>query len=168
MEPGARRRACWLLALVVKEAQPPKELSSEHRTIEPSERRGDPRHRVGQTYLVGAEPAIEGQGGSDRLFAVCCRLMYSALPLDDLRQLVEEVYNPRCEPPWTTERIEHKLEDADRVFEEPRGLCSTRLRRQDAWAGTTQTNPRRTGPAARVHVSAGHARSERHPQGFVR
>ena len=77
-----------------------------------------------KTYLSVAEPAIEGQGGSDRLFEACCRLMYSSLPLDVLRQLIEEVYNPRCEPPWSPSEIEHKLEDADARFDKPRGLCS--------------------------------------------
>ena len=114
----------WFLPLVVKETKPPKELSTEHRTIEPSSLEGIRAIAWARVYLAGAEPAIEGQDGSGRLFAVCCHLMYSALPLDVLRQLVEEVYNPRCEPPWSTEEIEHKLEDADRISEEPRGLCS--------------------------------------------
>jgi hypothetical protein len=91
--------SAWLLALVVKEAKPPKTLVTEHRTIEPSSPEGVRAIACAKTFLASAEPAIEGQGGSDRLFHACCRLMYSALPLDVLRQLVEEVYNPRCEPP---------------------------------------------------------------------
>jgi predicted P-loop ATPase len=121
----------WFLPLVVKETKPPKELSTEHRTIEPTFPKGIHAIAWAREYLARAEPAIEGQDGSGRLFHVCCHLMYSALPLDVLRQLVEDVYNPRCEPPWSTEEIEHKLEDADHVFgtdpnhpEEIRGLCS--------------------------------------------
>lgn len=115
----------WLLDLVVKEPEPPKTLTSEHRTIEPTSAEGVRAIEWAKTYLTArAEPAIEGQGGSDRFFHVTCHLMRSALPLDVLRQLVEEVYNPRCVPPWSGPEIEHKLEDADRVFGEPRGLCS--------------------------------------------
>jgi len=112
----------WLLALVVREPEPPRPLVSEHRTVEPTSPEGVRAIAWARAYLASAEPAIEGQGGSNRLFRACCHLMYSALPLSVLRQVVEEVYNPRCEPPWSTEEIDHKLEDADRVFGEPRGL----------------------------------------------
>jgi predicted P-loop ATPase len=114
----------WLLALVVKQLEPPKPLVTEHRTIDPSSPKGVRAIAWAKNYLARAEPAIEGQGGSDRLFAACCHLMYSALPLDVLQQIIEEIYNPRCEPPWSPQEIEHKLTDADRRFEEPRGLCS--------------------------------------------
>ena len=77
-----------------------------------------------KAYLSTAEPAIEGQDGSGRLFHVACHLMYSSLSRETLQELVEEVYNPRCVPPWSPREIEHKLEDADRLFEEPRGLAS--------------------------------------------
>jgi predicted P-loop ATPase len=129
----------WLLALVVREPEPPKSLTTVHRTIEPSSPEGIRAIAWAKTFLATAEPAIEGQGGSNRLFHVTCRLMYSALPLDVLRQLVEEVYNPRCEPPWSTSEIDHKLTDADQTFEEPRGLCSPDF--LDKMRGrTTQTN----------------------------
>src|SRR5208282_3664086 len=114
----------WLLALVVKQPEPPRLLTTVHRTVEPSSPEGVRAITWAKVFLMSAEPAIEGQGGSDRLFHACCHLMYSALPLDVLRQLVEEVYNPRCEPPWSPQEIEHKLTDADRMFTEPRGLCS--------------------------------------------
>jgi hypothetical protein len=114
----------WLLELVSREPPAPRPLESAHRTVEPTSPEGVRAVAWAKGYLSGAEPAIEGQGGSDRLFAACCHLMYSALPLDVLRQLVLEIYNPRCEPPWSPEEIAHKLVDADRVFEPPRGLCS--------------------------------------------
>jgi hypothetical protein len=115
----------WLLDLVVKAPEPPKPLTSEHRTIDPTSAEGIRAIEWAKNYLsTRAEPAIEGQGGSDKFFRAACHLMYSALPLDVLRQLVEEVYNPRCTPPWSIPEIEHKLEDADLVFDQPRGLCS--------------------------------------------
>lgn len=114
----------WLLELVVKKIEPLKLLPTEHRTIDPSSPEGTRAITWAREYLARAEPAIEGQGGSDRLFAVCCRLMLSALPLDVLHRLVEDVYNPRCQPPWSTQEIDHKLTDADRIFDKPRGLSS--------------------------------------------
>ena len=50
--------------------------------------------------------------------------MLSALPLDVLQHLVQEFYNPRCEPEWSEAEIAHKLTDADRIEDKPRGLCS--------------------------------------------
>src|SRR3984885_12588251 len=138
----------WLLALVVKEVKPAKELTTEHRTIDPASLEGVRAITLAKGYLASTEPAIEGQGGHDRLFAVCNRLMYSALPLEVLRQLVEEVYNPRCEPPWSPGEIEHKLTDADQGFEEPRGYCSQGF--VDAMHGrTTDTEAREPAP---LHV----------------
>lgn len=114
----------WFLELVAREPESSKPLETKHRTIDPSSPEGIRAIAWAKTYLSSAEPAIEGQGGSDQLFRACCHLMYSALPLDVLRQVVEEIYNPRCEPPWSTQEIYHKLEDADRISENPRGLHS--------------------------------------------
>lgn len=114
----------WLLELVSRAPEPPRPPATAHRTVDPASPEGVRAVSWARGYLARAEPAVEGQGGSNRLFAACCHLMYSALPLDVLRQVVEDVYNPRCTPPWTTAEIDHKLVDADRVFEEPRGLPS--------------------------------------------
>ena len=114
----------WLLQLVAKEREPTKPPVTAHWTIEPSSPKGVYAVAWAKNFLANAEPAIEGQGGSNRLFHACCHLMYSALPLATLQQAIEEVYNPRCEPPWSSAEITHKLEDADRTFEPPRGLCS--------------------------------------------
>lgn len=114
----------WLLELVVKAPKPPRVLETEHRTIDPSSPEGVRAVAWVKDNLARAEPAIEGQGGSDRLYAACCRIAHSALPLSALRDLVEEVYNPRCVPPWSRQEIEHKLEDADRREDQyPRGIA---------------------------------------------
>ena len=117
----------WLLELVVGQPKAAEPLTTEHIVVDPESPRGVRAVEWAKAFLARAEPAVSGQGGSNRLFAACSHLMYSSLPLNTLRQLVEEVYNPRCEPPWSTGEIEHKLVDADRVFDRPdrsRGLCS--------------------------------------------
>ncbi len=132
--------------------QPPKPLVTEHRTIDPESPEGIRAIESAKSFLAGAEPAIEGQGGSSRLFRVACRLMYSALPLDVLRRLVEEIYNPRCKPPWSTREIEHKLADADRIFDEPRGLPSPdfldRMRGQNGTSSGDDASERINGEGA--------------------
>lgn len=113
----------WLLALAAKPLEP-KTLETTHYTVDPSSPAGVRAIAWAKTYLATTEPAIQGQGGSDHLFMACCHLMLSALPLDVLKAIVEEIYNPRCEPPWSSEEISHKLADADRIEDKPRGLCS--------------------------------------------
>jgi hypothetical protein len=114
----------WLLALVVKQAKPRQPLTTERYTVDPESPRGIRAIAWAKEYLLKAEPAVQGQGGSNRFFAVCCHLMISALPLDVLKHLIEEFYNPLCQPEWSEEEIDHKLADADRTEEKPRGLCS--------------------------------------------
>lgn len=113
----------WLLELVIapKKSTP---TAVAHYTVEPTSPAGVRAVEWAKAFLARAEAAIEGQGGSDRLFHVACHLQYSALPREILQELIEEVYNPRCVPPWSPREIEHKLEDANERFEEPRGLCS--------------------------------------------
>ena len=96
---------------------------TDHRTIDPSSPEGVRAVAWARAYLARAEPAVMGQRGSDRLYATCSHLMYSALPLGTLKEIVLEVYNPRCEPPWSEAEIDHKLTDGDRLFDKPRGLA---------------------------------------------
>jgi len=114
----------WLLELVVKAPESREALETEHYTEDPSSPRGVRAIEWAKNCLAKAKPAIQGQGGSDVFFGICCHLMYSALPLNTLRQVIEEVYNPRCVPPWSVAEIDHKLTDADRIMDKPRGLSS--------------------------------------------
>ena len=64
-------------------------------------------------YLQCAPAAIDGQQGSSALFRVCIYLVRTLeLPLDTAHSLVEEFYNDRCEPAWSSQEIQHKLLDA--------------------------------------------------------
>ena len=66
-----------------------------------------------KAYIAKCEPCISGQGGHDRLYKVCNKLLHGLkLTDDETRQLLYEDYNPRCEPPWSLAEIEHKIKDA--------------------------------------------------------
>lgn len=153
--PGAPAEApMWLLELVVKPFRE-KVTPTEHRTVDPSSPEGVRAVAWARTYLAErAEISIEGQDGSGRFFHVCCHLMYSALPLDTLQEIVEEVYNPRCLPPWSQGEIEHKLSDADELSEEPRGLCSPDFLLKLA-GRTSETGPQEPDPAHEYTFSIG-------------
>lgn len=111
----------WLLELVRKpEKESPK---TTHHTIDPDSDEGKRAVAWVREWLETAEPSIEGQDGSGRCLYTAIECMRSALPLETIQSLLEEVYNPRCEPPWSVEEIRHKVIDADLKADFPRGLA---------------------------------------------
>jgi hypothetical protein len=77
---------------------------------------------LARKYVEKAPPAISGEGGHDRTFAVACSLVKGFnLPIENARPLMEE-YNQRCVPRWSSRELEHKLLDADGIpDDQPRG-----------------------------------------------
>lgn len=72
----------------------------------------DPKTRAA-AYLAKCDPAISGQGGHNQTFKVVCKVIKGfcidpAVALD----LLLDIYNPRCVPPWTKAELEHKIQDA--------------------------------------------------------
>jgi hypothetical protein len=80
------------------------------------------RQRV-LAYLSQCPAAISGQHGHDTCFAVARAMTYSFnLGPDVAYQLLQEHYNPRCQPPWSAEELRHKVQDADeKPFDKERG-----------------------------------------------
>jgi hypothetical protein len=67
-------------------------------------------------YLAKCAPAISGQAGHNRTFAVARALAWGFdLGADRAFELLQQYYNPRCQPPWTDAELMHKCEDADRA-----------------------------------------------------
>jgi len=79
-----------------------------------SSQSADERIRRAEAYLAALPPAVAGERGHDRTFHAACVLVQGfALEVDQARPLLER-YNGRCQPPWTTRELEHKLADAAR------------------------------------------------------
>jgi hypothetical protein len=75
-------------------------------------------------YVAKMPSAISGQGGHDQTFAVACALVLGfGLTVDEAWPIME-VYNERCEPPWTDKELLHKLTDADKKPDERGYLLS--------------------------------------------
>lgn len=63
-------------------------------------------------YLDKCPPAISGQGGHNRTFAVACTLIHGfALSVSEALPYLQ-VYNERCAPRWSHKELMHKLNDA--------------------------------------------------------
>jgi hypothetical protein len=64
-------------------------------------------------YIGRIEPAVSGQLGHRQTFFVARALVHGfALSKEAALPFLQE-YNQRCEPPWSEEELEHKLDSAD-------------------------------------------------------
>lgn len=78
-------------------------------------------------------PAISGQRGHDTTIALAGRLCRGhALPPQLAFEVLRDVYNARCEPPWSDAELWHKVDDATEGS--PAGLAPVLLRRLAAKA----------------------------------
>jgi len=60
------------------------------------------------------EPAIQGKGGSNVLWALALRLVRGyGLPVENAVAVLQLHYNDRCEPPWSVDELWHKCQDAE-------------------------------------------------------
>jgi P4 family phage/plasmid primase-like protien len=64
-------------------------------------------------FAATADPAISGECGHKLAFFVACRLTGKfLLNKEQAIAVFTDVYNPRCQPPWSAADIEHKIDDA--------------------------------------------------------
>lgn len=117
----------WLLAEIIRVSPKKPEIKSKNAAIDPDSEAGRKAVAWVKNKLSEAKPSISGDGGSNVFFNICCDLVVSMLPLDILQDLIESEYNHKCEPPWSSSEISHKLMDADELSDRVRGLPSEGL-----------------------------------------
>lgn len=73
------------------------------------------------------QPAIQGQGGSSTTFALAVSIVRGLMIAPEIAVvLIDEIYSPRCMPPWSWPELFHKAEDAEYRSDRPWGfLLST-------------------------------------------
>lgn len=91
---------------------------------------GKKRVELGRDACATMDASIAGQNGSSRLWQLAIRLVRDLeLPLEVASDLVLEVFNPRCEPPWSPQEVWHKLTDArDKSDKMPGNVTDINLR----------------------------------------
>lgn len=77
-----------------------------------------------QNYLYHAPVAVQGQGGDATTFQVCARVKDFGLPVEESFNLLADIWNPNCEPPWDLTELRTKLENAYRYGTFPPGVSS--------------------------------------------
>jgi hypothetical protein len=76
-----------------------------------------PVYKRATLYLSCCEGAISDSDGHDTTFKVAMALVHGfGLPAETAYQLLRDVYNPKCSPPWNDAELRHKITSA----------CSTR------------------------------------------
>jgi hypothetical protein len=65
--------------------------------------------------------AIEGCGGDDRTYRMCCELLDLGLSVETAKEMLEEIWNPACMPPWDSEALDLKFENASRYQQNEAG-----------------------------------------------
>src|SRR5438045_2667151 len=72
-------------------------------------------------YVSKMPAAVSGANGHGATFHVACVLVQGfGLSPSQAMPLLEE-YNTRCEPPWSTKELEHKLDGAEKALGNDRG-----------------------------------------------
>jgi len=71
-----------------------------------------PRIKRAEAYLNKLPPAVSGQGGSAATFKAALHMKGFDLSPVEALSVLERHYNPRCQPPWTSTELQHKVRDA--------------------------------------------------------
>lgn len=63
-------------------------------------------------YLENALPAVEGDAGDQRTFAVCATGRDYGLSPTSVLECLIDIWNPKCQPPWDRQALSTKVENA--------------------------------------------------------
>jgi hypothetical protein len=74
-----------------------------------------------QTLVDAGDVAVEGCGGDQRTYEVCCRVLEMGITPDGALDLISRVWNPACRPPWDERELAAKIRNAWDYGQETRG-----------------------------------------------
>lgn len=107
------------------------------------------KRRVGlfQVDCLNYPKAVQGQGGQKALWSICLRgARHYALDFATVLATVRDGFNPRCEPAWSVEELEHNIANAmsaDVPLDtcEPEGFLSSLSKAWAALSGRVELLP---------------------------
>lgn len=101
------------------------------------------RVTMAKKWLANQPPAIEGQGGDNRTYAVCCAVTKGHDLPEDLAFEVLKSWNARCGPPWDEHSLRDKIHRASRTPKGRRGekLAEVARRLVVTWASEIKPRP---------------------------
>lgn len=63
-------------------------------------------------YLAKAAPSIQGEGGDEHAFKVASRCKDLGVDEANALELMCDIWNPRCQPPWNPQELSTKIQNA--------------------------------------------------------
>lgn len=87
-----------------------------------------------QQLVAADDVAVEGCGGDDRTYRLCCEMLDLGLSVPTAQELIEEIWNPKCSPPWDSYALEQKLINASQYQQNEAGAYAVGSS-QDAFGG---------------------------------
>lgn len=74
-----------------------------------------------ERLVAAGDVAIEGSGGDDRTFRLCCEVLDLGISVQQGLAYVGELWNPHCQPPWSEDDLRIKMENAAEYRENEAG-----------------------------------------------
>ncbi len=65
-----------------------------------------------ERYIASGDIAVEGSGGNDRTFRLACEVLDLGVSVGRCRELIADLWNGHCQPPWSDEELEAICEHA--------------------------------------------------------
>lgn len=149
----------WLLDMIDAASRTPDVATAPVKAIDVATPDGQARIALARKYLEGAPPAVEGSDGSGRTMGVATKLTrHFALPEDTALALMQDLYNPRCDPPWSHEELARKVHEAATKGRMPEGDILTEAQRANLQAAVASLSAVRAvpPPSARRRPRKGH------------
>jgi Protein of unknown function (DUF3987)/Bifunctional DNA primase/polymerase, N-terminal len=75
-------------------------------------------------YLKVCDPAEQGQNGNDTTYKVACQGWSQGLSQNVVLQLMLDIYNPRCVPPWPEDELAIIVSNAFQYADGPHGQAA--------------------------------------------
>jgi hypothetical protein len=95
--------------------------------------------------------AVEGAGGDQRTYEVCCKLLEMAITPEKAHSLLVELWNPHCAPPWDSAELLDKIRNAWKYGQETKGGKAERPLESEFAHLLTDDAPEITPEMAEVH-----------------
>lgn len=77
--------------------------------------------RLLRDYVARGHIAIEGQMGDGRTYAVACEVLNMGVSPERAMDLLTDIWNPHCQPPWDEDELRGKVENASRYAQNEAG-----------------------------------------------
>lgn len=72
-------------------------------------------------YVARGDIAREGSGGDSRTYQVCAEVLNFGLSEETALHLIDTIWNVACDPPWDTDELRVKIENASRYAQNEAG-----------------------------------------------